>query len=570
MRKHFIFMISMVVSLIFCSCDKDLTALDPALFKCNPNPLEVKSGKVDATIIGKFPVKYFSKNATLTVTPVLKFAGKEVKGTPSVFQGEKVKSNNKIIIFKAGGSYTMKVSFDYVPEMSISELYLNFEVATSKKTYTLPSVKVADGVIATSQLVSTSSSEISPAFIADKFVRQIQEMQDADILFMISKADLKKNETSAADVVSLVKKIKELKDVKEGQTKQVSGLEVSGYASPDGSLETNEKLADKREKIVADFLGKELKKIKQTVKISAKFTAEDWEGFKALMEKSTIQDKELILRVLSMNTDPEQREREIKNLSAAYKNIAEEILPQLRRSKMKLMIDVVGKSDAELLKAVKSDSCKLTVEEILFAGTLTSDLNEKAMIYQKATTMYPSEMRAFNSLGYVKLQQENVEDASRYFTKALTIDAKNADANYNAGITALAKGEYDKAEDYFGKAAGTSGNLNQALGTLYMLKGDYAKSKTYLGAVASNNAALLQILNGDFSDARKTLANVAKPDAMTAYLGAILGARTTDREAVFSNLRIAVKRNPALAQKALKDIEFSKFSTEPDFSAILK
>jgi tetratricopeptide (TPR) repeat protein len=367
-----------------------------------------------------------------------------------------------------------------------------------------------------------------------------------------------------------VKKIKELKEVKEGQTKQVGGLEVSGYASPDGGFDTNEKLADKREKVVADFLGKELKKIKQTVKISAKFTAEDWDGFKALMEKSSIQDKELILRVLNMYTDPEQREREIKNLSAAYKNIAEEILPQLRRSKMKLMIDVVGKSDAELLSAVKSDASKLTAEEILFAGTLTSDLNEKASIYQKATELYPSEMRAFNSLGYVKLQQENVEDASRYFTKALAIDAKNADVNYNAGITALAKGEYDKAEDFFGKAAGTSGNLNQALGTLYMLKGDYSKSKTYLGAVASNNAALLQILNGDFSDARKTLANVAKPDAMTAYLGAILGARTTDREAVFSNLRTAVKRNPALAQKALKDIEFSKFSTEPDFSAILK
>jgi Flp pilus assembly protein TadD len=571
MRKQLFFAVSLVLGLFFSSCSKDLTALDPSLFTCSPNPLEVKGGKVDATITGTFPVKYFNKKAVVTVTPVLKFAGKEIKGTPSVFQGEKVVGNDQAIPYKAGGTYTMKVSFDYTPEMIVSQLYLEFSIVTGKKTYQIPSVKVADGIIATSQLASTSSSskssDFSPIFIADKFQRVLQEMQEADILFLIQKSDIQKKELKSEDLLSLTKKIQE---VKATQNKQVAGLEVSGYASPDGGMDINTNLAEKRQQVTVDYLNKELKKLKTSVTMNTKFTAEDWVGFQNLMENSNIQDKQVILRVLSMYTDPEQREREIKNLSVAFKSIAEEILPQLRRSKMKLTVDVTGKSDAELTKLAKEDASKLSVEELLFAATLTTDLTEKASIFQKVTEIYPSDVRGFNNLGGVNYQQGNIDAASRYFGKALEINPQSADINFNAGIASLAKGNLDKSEVFFGKAAGTSGNLSQGLGTIYLIKGDYSKSKSYFGSIATNNAGLLQILNSDYSGARKTLAAVAQPDAMTAYLNAIVGARTNDRDVVYSSLKSAVKQDKSFGLKAQKDLEFSKFFAEPDFISIVK
>jgi len=567
MKKQLFFAVSMVFALLFSSCSKDLTALDPSLFKCNPNPLEVKGGKVDATITGTFPVKYFNKRAVLTVTPVLKFEGKEVKGTPVVFQGEKVKGNDKTIAFKAGGNYTVKASFDYVPEMAKSELYLEFSVVQKKKTYQIPSVKVADGIIATSQLVSTNETEMNPVIIPDKFQRVIQQQQEADIMFLIQQSNLRKSETSSADMVSLTKKIKE---AKETPNEQVSGFNLSSYASPEGPLKLNTNLAESREKVTQGFMNKELKKLKTKVKIDSKFTPEDWEGFQALMEKSNIQDKQVILRVLTMYTDPEERNRQIKNLSVAFKQIAEEILPQLRRSKLKLTVDVTGKADSVILKLAKDDATKLNVEELLYAATLTTDLGEKATIYQKVTEQFPTDVRGFNNLGAVKFQQGNVDDASRYFAKALEIEPTNADVNYNAGLTSLAKGDLAKAEEYFGKAAGTTGNVGEGLGTVYLIKGDYSKAKTYFGSTASNNTAIVQILNADYNGARTTLSTVARPNALTAYLGAIIGARTNDRDAVYSNLKTAIKLDGTYAQKAAKDIEFSKFATDETFLSIIK
>ena len=391
MRKQLFFMVSMLLVLVLSSCNKDLKTLDPSLFTCTPNPLEVKGGKVDATITGTFPVKYFAKNATVTVTPVLTFNGKEVKAAASTFQGEKVVGNNKTISYKAGGSYTIKTSFDYNPEMIKSELWLDFSVSTKKKTYTLQRVKVADGVIATSQLASTNfGAENGAVIIPDKFQRVIQEMQEADIKFLIQQSELRKSEAKSEDIVALTKKIKE---AKETQNKQVSGLEIAGYASPDGAVELNTNLAEKRQKVTNDFINKELKKIKTSVKVDSKFTAEDWDGFQKLMESSNIQDKQVILRVLSMYSDPEQRENEIKNLSVAFKSIADEILPQLRRSRLKLTVDVTGKSDEEIAKLANEDVSKLSVEELLYAATLTEDANKKADIYQKAVSAFPTDMR---------------------------------------------------------------------------------------------------------------------------------------------------------------------------------
>ncbi len=570
MRKQLFFAVTLVLAVVFSSCNKDLTVLDPSLFTASPNPLVEKAGKVDATITGTFPVKYFAKNATVTVTPVLVFNGTEVKGTPSVFEGEKVKSNNKVINYKAGGKYTIQTSFKYVPEMAKSELFLDFSVATSKKTYTIPRVKVADGVMATSQLISknfgANDAANGPVIVADKFQRVIQESQEADIKFLIQQANLQTKETKAEDIIALTKKIKA---VKESTNQAVAGFEIAGYASPDGSVEINTNLAEKRQKVTSDFINKELKKVKSSVTIDSKFTAEDWDGFQKLMESSTIQDKQVILSVLSMYTDPEQREREIKNLSNVFKSIADEILPQLRRSRLKLTVDVTGKSDVEITKLAKEDASKLSLEEMLYAATLTSNLAEKAAIYTKATEKAPSCLRTFNNLGVVKYQQGNIDEAARMFAKSLELKS-TPDANYNAGLCALAKGDISNAEVFFGKAAGTSGNLANALGTISIIKGDYTKAKTFFGKTNSNNAAILQILDGNYNGARATLAAVAQPDALTSYLNAIVGARTNNRDAVYAGLRKAVSMDAAFKAKAKNDIEFAKFNTEDAFKAIVQ
>ncbi len=553
------------MAIVFVSCNKNMKALDASYFKTTPNPLEEKAGKVDATVTGTFPVKYFNKKAVVTVTPVMKFNGEEVKGQSSVFQGEKILDNNQKIAYKAGGTYTMKPSFFYIPEMAKSELYLNFDVVQKKKNYTLPAVKIADGVLATSELVAVK--DIKPALIADKFQRITQENQNADILFLIQQAQLRNSELKAEDVKAFTAKVKEARDA---QNKEVTSLEVLGYASPDGAVDLNTNLAEKRQKVTKDYVNKELKKLKSNVTVDSKFTAEDWEGFQNLMESSNIQDKDLILRVLSMYQDPEQREREIKNLSTTFKTIATDILPQLRRSRMKLTVDVTGKSDEQIAQLAATSPANLTVEELLYAATLTKTETEKAAIYQKVISLYPTDARGYNNLGLVNYEMGKIAEAQKLYEKALAIEPQSADANYNVGLISLSKGAITDALAYFGKAAGTTGDLNSALGTTYIAQGDYTKAKNVMTEANTNNTALAQILCSDYNAARRTLAAVAAPNAMTAYLGAIIGARTNDRDAVYNNLKTAVQKDISLAKKALTDLEFSKYFTDASFLSILK
>ena len=553
------------MAIVFVSCNKNMKALDASYFKTTPNPLEEKAGKVDATVTGTFPVKYFNKKAVVTVTPVMKFNGEEVKGQSSVFQGEKILDNNQKIAYKAGGTYTMKPSFFYIPEMAKSELYLNFDVVQKKKNYTLPAVKIADGVLATSELVAVK--DIKPALIADKFQRITQENQNADILFLIQQAQLRNSELKAEDVKAFTAKVKEARDA---QNKEVTSLEVLGYASPDGAVDLNTNLAEKRQKVTKDYVNKELKKLKSNVTVDSKFTAEDWEGFQNLMESSNIQDKDLILRVLSMYQDPEQREREIKNLSTTFKTIATDILPQLRRSRMKLTVDVTGKSDEQIAQLAATSPADLTVEELLYAATLTKTETEKAAIYQKVISLYPTDARGYNNLGLVNYEMGKIAEAQKLYEKALAIEPQSADANYNVGLISLSKGAITDALAYFGKAAGTTGDLNSALGTAYIQQGDYTKAKNVMSEANTNNTALAQILNSDYNAARRTLAAVSAPNAMTAYLGAIIGARTNDRDAVYNNLKTAVQKDSSLAKKALTDLEFSKYFTDASFLSILK
>lgn len=561
MKKGLFLSLIAAVALL-ASCNNSLQKPDE--ITVNPSPLELKGGKVDAAITGTFPQKKFAKKGVLTVTPVLKYNGKEALGEPTTYVGEKAKENGKTVNYAKGGTYSQNCSFDYVPEMAKSELYLRFEAKVGKKTIEIPDVKIADGIVATPELADARDNK--SAGTPDKFQRVIQELTEADIKFLIQSAELRSSEKSSDEVKALQEAIKATKD---DEKKEVNKIEVSGYASPDGGMSLNENLAKNRQKVAANFLKKDLKKNNVNKAITTNITAEDWDGFQKAMENSNMKDKDLVLRVLSMYSDPEEREAQIKNLSSVYGTIADEILPALRRSRLILTTDLIGKSDDEIRKLAKEDPAQLNVEELLYAATLTNDKAEKIAIYQKAADQF-NDYRAWNSMGQIYLNDGNFAEARRCFAKALEINPNDPDVNYNAGIAAMADNDLNKAEEYLGKAAGTKANLNAALGTLYTKKGDYAAAKNAYGESATNNAAVQQILNEDYAAASKTLDNVKEPNATTAYLKAVVGARTNDKAAVIDNLKAAIAKDAKLKTRAAQDIEFSKFAEDAEFQAIVK
>ena len=554
--------LSLIAVAMLASCSKTLP--QPEQISVNPSPLAVVGDKVSADITGTFPVKKFAKKGVLTVTPVLKYEGGEAVGSPVTYVGEKVKENGTTVNYKAGGQYTQSCSFDYVPAMDKCELFLRFTAKVGKKEVEVPELKIADGLVATVKLAKASDNKsvVTP----DKFQRVIQQMQEADIKFLIQQANLRSSETKSQQMQDLQAAIKE---ANQNERKAINKLEVSGYASPDGGMDLNEKLAGQRQKNAQNFLQKQLKKDKVNATIASDITAEDWAGFQTLLENSNMQDKELVLRVLGMYTDPEEREAQIKNLSSVYSTIADEILPALRRSRLILTTDLIGKSDEEILNFLKNDPSQLSVEEMLYAATLTNDNAEKIATYQKVADQF-NDFRAFNNMGMLYFEQGNVAEARRAYNKALAIEPQNADVNFNAGVAAMADGDWAKAEEHFGKAAGTQGNLAAAMGTLYTMKGDYKAAKSAYGQAATNNAAVQQILDEDYAGARQTLANVKEPNGVTAYLQAVVGARTNDRNAVYSNMKEAVAKDASLKARAQNDIEFAKFAEDAEFQAIVK
>ena len=562
-KKLYLPLLMAMVVALFSSCSKKMGELSADYFTVTPQVLEAVGGKVPATINGKFPEKYFNKKAVVEVTPVLKWNGGEAKGQPATFQGEKVEGNDQTISYKMGGSYTMKTSFDYVPEMAKSELYLEFKATIGKKVVTIPAVKVADGVISTSELVNNTLGNANPALGEDAFQRIIKEKHDANIMFLIQQANIRSSELKTAKEFN-----KEVANVNEAANKKISNIEVSAYASPDGGVSLNTTLAENREGNTTKMLSKDLKKAKIDAPIDAKYTAQDWEGFQELVSKSNIQDKELILRVLSMYQDPAQREQEIKNISSVYKTLADEILPQLRRSRLTLNYEIIGKSDEEIAKLASSNPSELNVEELLYAATLTNDPAKQEAIYTQATKQFPNDYRAFNNLGKLAYQAGNVDKAESYFKKAASVNA-SPEVNMNLGLISLIKGDKAAAETYFGKAAGTK-ELGESMGNLYIAQGQYERAVNSFGDSKTNSAALAQILAKDYNKAKNTLANVERPDAYTDYLMAVLGARTNNSSMVTSSLKSAVAKDSSLAKKAATDLEFAKFFTNADFMNIVK
>ena len=561
-KKFLLSFFVMAAILTLSSCSNKLKPLAEEYIKAEPQPLEAIGGKVPVTINATFPAKWFNKKATVTVTPVLRYAGGEAWGTSYTYQGEKVKGNNQVIPQKEGANVTMKSAFTYKPEMRKSELYLTFDAKIKNKTVKLPDVKIGEGVIATSELADAATA--TAAIAADKFQRIIKEAHDANIMFLIQQAELRSKELKKDEL----KDWKDLvKNADEAPNQNVA-IEISAYASPDGGVELNTGLAERREKNTSKYLAKELKKQKIDVPVDARYTAQDWEGFQELVSKSNIQDKDLVLRVLSMYKDPEQREKEIKNISSVFSTLAEEILPQLRRSRLTANIEIIGKSDDEISALAKSNPKELNIEEILYAATLTNNDAEKMAIYTKASELYPNCYRTWNNIGMMAFKAGDLAKAEQMFNKSNSVK-NNAEANMNLGLIALTKGDQAKAQQLFGNASGVN-ELGEALGVLYLEQGEWAKAANSFGSVKTNNAALAQILVKDYSKATQTLNGVANPDATTSYLKAIVAARTNDANGVVSNLKTAIAKDKSMAKEAATDLEFAKYAANSEFANLVK
>ena len=558
--KKLVFLSAVAVAAL-TSCGGKLGELSADNFKVVPNPLVAESGQVPATINGMFPEKYMAKKAVVTVTPELRFTdnGVEtaVKGQSATFQGEKVLGNDQSISYKVGGHYTMKANFAYQPAMQKSDLYLTFNARVGKKEVQVPAVKVATGVIATSELYRSTITSANPCTSQDAFQRVNEQKFDATIKFLIQQAELRKSELKSNSVQEFTSLLKRIAQDQEGLN--INNVEISAYASPDGGVSLNEKLANKRQKNTESYVKKQMKAAKIDANLSSQYTAQDWEGFQELVKASNIQDKDVILRVLSMYQDPQEREQQIKNMSQGFRELADGILPELRRARMTINYETIGRDDDQIFAQYKEDASKLSVEELLYAASIADTDAQREDILKTTTNLYREDSRAYNNLAVLAMQKGNNAEAQKYLSMARTLDAKNAEANANMGLLALQQGDAKTAEDYISRAAGAN-NLAEALGNLHLAQGNYALAQQDFAGVNSNSAALAQLLNKDYARATQTLANVKNPDALTDYLHAIVNARQGNNDAAASYLRSAIQKDPKLAQYAANDLELSKVS----------
>ena len=558
MQKNVVLFMSAAALLALSSCSSKLGALSADNFSVNPNPLETEAGKVPTTINGKFPEKYMKKKAVVTVTPELRYAdGKTAKGNGATFQGEKVAGNNQTIQYKVGGNYTMNTSFDYVPEMQKSDLYLTFDAYVGKKKVNVPEVKVATGVISTSEFYKKTLASDGACIAPDSFQRVKAQKQEAEIKFLINQANLRKSEMKNNSVKEFVQMLKKINRDKEGLN--IKNVEVAAYASPEGGVKFNDKLASKRQNTSEKYVKQTLKKTKVNTDVDARYTAQDWDGFQKLVAASNLQDKDVILRVLSMYKDPEEREQQIRNMSAGFRELADGILPELRRSRLIINYETIGRSDDQIKEQYNADPTKLSADELLYAAALEDNADKKEAIYKKTAEIYPNDNRAFNNVAALEFAKGNNDAAKEYLAKAVNAKSDAAEANANKGLVALLEGNTAEAQNHIAKATGAN-DLNKALGALNIANGKYAQAEQNFNGVNSNTAALAQILNKNYAGAISTLNGVKNKTGVTDYLLAIANARQGNNDAASSYLKSALQKDPSLASYAANDLELINVS----------
>ncbi|MBK9176063.1 MAG: hypothetical protein IPM46_06935 [Flavobacteriales bacterium] len=529
-------------------------------YTVDPNPLIVQGDSVAINVNGSFPGKYFYRKAQVELTPTLTYAGGETPYKMVGFQGDKAVGNYTVIPYESGKSFSYSGKVAYTPAMSTSELVVKIlGKQGTKKEIPFDPFKLADGVITTPYLVQSDDKVL---MAKDAFVRITSHMQDATINYLVNSSVVRPGEVSDADVKALAAFIKESQN---NPNVQLKGSTIDAWASPEGELSKNENLASDRAKSAMAWLKGELKRNKIKADSLETFYAlnprgEDWEGFKRAMQASTtVPDKELVLRVLEMYPDVSKREEEIRNMAATYKEIAEHILPQLRRSEMRLNYDRVGKTDEQLSAMSKSMPDSLNVEELLFSATLTTDLNEQLRIYREASRIYPSDYRGPNNAGYILYLQNKLAEAEAEFEKANSIQDNPISTN-NLGACARLKGDRKKAMGLYQKATAAGPEVKYNMGIINIQDGDYSSANSNMAGTNSFNAALAKTLGGDASGAQRILEGSSEKDsAMGHYLMAIIGARQNNGDMVRNHLGMAVQQDATLREKAMKDLEFRDF-----------
>ena len=553
MHNKLILLFSASSILFLSSCSK-LGALSSNNFTVVPNPLETQAGKVDATITAVFPEKYMKRKAVVTVVPELRYGkGLVSTGVKNTFQGEKVKGNHQQVSYRLGGRYTLKTSFNYVPEMQQSDLYLAFEARKGKKVVKIPAVKVANGIIATSELYKQVIFVDGGCLAPDSFQRVREEKQEAGIKFLVNQANLRKSELQNNSIQEFFRMLKRINQDRERLN--LRNVEVNAYASPEGGFAFNDKLANKRQTTGETYVKGQLKANKISTGIDAGYTAQDWDGFQRLVQASNIQDKDVILRVLSMYKDPQERETQIRNMSEGFRELAFAILPELRRARLIINYETIGRSDDEITAQYKQDASKLTADELLYLATLVDD-NEQAKVYETTAKLYDKDYRAYNNLATLAIKKGDKETALRYLEQALRIDSNASEALANMGLLYLSEGNIEEAERNIARSANAN-TTQYAVGALALAKGNYADAEKTLAEKESNLAALAQILNKNYAEAGKTLDAISSPSALTLYLHAISSARRGNKFAASSFLQDALSKDPSLKNYADKDLELS-------------
>ena len=553
MNRNLILTLSACAFLSLTSCSK-LGKLTADNFSVSPQPLEVIGGKVPATIEGQFPEKFMNKKATVTVIPELHYGnGQVARGEGTTFQGEKVMGNDRTISYRLGGRYTMKANFNYVPEMQKSDMYLAFNATIGNKKVEVPALKVGYGVIATAELYRRTIRQGGACLALDSFQRVLNKQQEANVKFLINQANLRSNELKNNSVKEFVAMLKRINADREGLA--IKNVEVKAYASPDGGYAFNDKLANKRQNVSEGYVKQQLKGNKMQADIDAHYTAQDWEGFMKLVQASNIQDKDVILRVLSMYKDPQEREQQIRNMSEGFRELADGILPELRRSRLIINYQVIGRSDEQIKQQYAADPTKLSLEELLYLAALEDQVSTKEAIYKKTIQLHKNNFRAYNNLAALALNKGDEATAERYLSQALRCNSKAPEAFANKAYIDLTHGRVAQAEQNLANATEANG-FNEILGALNIARGNYANATEELFN-NNNSAALAQLLNKNYMAAEQTLNAIQQGDAMTSYLKAILYARQGKRDAAQQALQQALQQDATLRTYAENDLELA-------------
>ena len=529
---------------IACSSpEKMVEQAENVLVSCDPAVLEVKAGVIDANVTVTYPADYFHPKAILEVIPVIVYDGGEAKMESYFFQGTKVEDNYEVVP-EEGATITKPVHFEYAEGMENCHLELRGVVKYKADKTDLPTKKVADGANTTYMLVK-KDAKAAVDFKADNYQETIPMPVEGQILYTINSANVRNSEIKSQSIKDFQAALDE---IAANERKTLTGTEVVAYASPDGGEELNTKLSDKRAKSAEKAFNK-VTKGKETGETSVKSVGQDWEGFQELVAASDIEDKDLIIRVLSMYSDPAVRENEIKNMSAVYKTLADEVLPQLRRGRFIANCEYQNYTGEELIKLVDENIDVLDEEALLRAATLVKEPADKEAIYKKAVEKYDSNRAQYN-LAVVYINEGKFEKAD----KALDKCEQDADWNNAKGVVALNTGDEAAASKYFAAAGNATAKANEAV--VDILNGRYEAAAAKLAGQKSFNAALAQVLVKNYAAAEAALPEC--DCACVAYLKAVIAARQGKADAVKANLEAASKCEK-LAKRAEKDIEFAQY-----------